>query len=148
LHRCALSASIPTKEISGRPVPFCHGNLFLYKLSAATAGIAGALIAARFSGGSSIAGDRRLLSSIAEVTIGGASMYGGHGSVSRTLIGALIIAVMTIGLVRLNVQPFWQFRMPEGAPRLSEVSPEFRARVTKFLSTLSCLTRYNPLQVR
>jgi ribose transport system permease protein len=85
-------------------------------LSAATAGIAGVLTTARFSGGSSIAGDRLLLSSIAEMTIGGAIMYSGHGSVSRTLIGALIIAVMTIGPVMLNMQLFWQFRMPERAP--------------------------------
>jgi len=36
-------------------------------------------------------------------------MFGGEGSVSGTLIGALIIAVMTTGLVMLNVQPFWQY---------------------------------------
>jgi ribose transport system permease protein len=50
-----------------------------------------------------------LLASIAAVIIGGVSMFGGEGSVSRTLIGALIIAVMTTGLVMLNVQPFWQY---------------------------------------
>ena len=55
----------------------------------------GVLSTARFSGGSSIAGDPLLLSSIAAVIIGGVSMYGGEGSVSGTLIGALIIAVMT-----------------------------------------------------
>ena len=81
----------------------------LYTLSAATAGLAGVLTTARFSGGSSIAGDPLLLSSIAAVIIGGASMFGGQGSVSGTLIGALIIAVMTTGLVMLNVQPFWQY---------------------------------------
>ena len=53
-------------------------------------------------------GDPLLLASIAAVIIG-ISMYGGHGSVSGTLIGALIIAVMTTGLVMLNVQPFWQY---------------------------------------
>jgi hypothetical protein len=50
-----------------------------------------------------------LLSSIAAVIIGGVSMFGGEGSVGGTLIGALIIAVMTTGLVMLNVQPFWQY---------------------------------------
>ena len=90
-------------------IPVDRHLIVLYTLSAATAGIAGVLTTARFSGGSSIAGDPLLLSSIAAVIIGGASMYGGHGSVSGTLIGALIIAVMTTGLVMLNVQPFWQY---------------------------------------
>jgi ribose transport system permease protein len=90
-------------------IPVDRHLIVLYTLSAATAGLAGVLTTARFSGGSSIAGDPLLLSSIAAVIIGGASMYGGHGSVSGTLIGALIIAVMTTGLVMLNVQPFWQY---------------------------------------
>jgi ribose/xylose/arabinose/galactoside ABC-type transport system permease subunit len=90
-------------------IPVDRHIIVLYTLSAATAGIAGVLTTARFSGGSSIAGDPLLLSSIAAVIIGGVSMYGGHGSVGGTLIGALIIAVMTTGLVMLNVQPFWQY---------------------------------------
>jgi ribose/xylose/arabinose/galactoside ABC-type transport system permease subunit len=90
-------------------IPVDRHLIVLYTLSAATAGIAGVLTTARFSGGSPIAGDPLLLASIAAVIIGGVSMYGGHGSVSGTLIGALIIAVMTTGLVMLNVQPFWQY---------------------------------------
>jgi ribose/xylose/arabinose/galactoside ABC-type transport system permease subunit len=90
-------------------IPVDRHMIVLYMLSAATAGLAGVLSTARFSGGSSIAGDPLLLSSIAAVIIGGVSMFGGEGSVSGTLIGALIIAVMTTGLVMLNVQPFWQY---------------------------------------
>jgi ribose/xylose/arabinose/galactoside ABC-type transport system permease subunit len=90
-------------------IPVDRHMIVLYTLSAATAGLAGVLSTARFSGGSSIAGDPLLLSSIAAVIIGGVSMFGGEGSVSGTLIGALIIAVMTTGLVMLNVQPFWQY---------------------------------------
>jgi len=90
-------------------VPVDRHTIVLYVMSAATAGVAGVLNTARFSGGSSIAGDPLLLSSIAAVIIGGVSMFGGSGSVGGTLIGALIIAVMTTGLVMLNVQPFWQY---------------------------------------
>ena len=90
-------------------IPVDRHVIVLYTLSAATAGVAGVLSTARFSGGSSIAGDPLLLSSIAAVIIGGVSMFGGQGSVSGTLIGALIIAVMTTGLVMLNVEPFWQY---------------------------------------
>lgn len=90
-------------------VPVDRHTITLYMLSAFTAGLAGVLHTARFSGGSSIAGEPLLLSSIAAVIIGGVSMFGGHGTVIGTVIGALIIAVLTTGLVMLNVQPFWQF---------------------------------------
>jgi ribose/xylose/arabinose/galactoside ABC-type transport system permease subunit len=90
-------------------VPVERHTIMLYVLSSVTAGLAGVLHTARFSGGSSIAGDPLLLSSIAAVIIGGVSMFGGHGTVIGTVIGALIIAVLTTGLVMLNVEPFWQF---------------------------------------
>ncbi len=41
--------------------------------------------------------------------IGGVSLFGGAGTVIGTVIGALIIAVLTTGLVMLNVEAFWQF---------------------------------------
>ncbi|HVU13020.1 MAG TPA: ABC transporter permease [Phototrophicaceae bacterium] len=83
--------------------------IILYTLSGLTVGLAGILHTARFNGGSPIAGDPLLLSSIAAVIIGGVSMFGGHGNIVGTVIGALIIALLTTGLVMLNVQPFWQY---------------------------------------
>ena len=47
--------------------------------------------------------------SIAAVVIGGASLFGGSGTIIGTVIGALIIAVIQYGLVFINVEPFWQF---------------------------------------
>ena len=41
--------------------------------------------------------------------IGGVSLCGGAGTIIGTVIGALIIAILTTGLVMLNVQAFWQF---------------------------------------
>ena len=60
-------------------------------------------------GGSGIAGEPLLLSSIAAVIIGGVSMFGGRGNVMGTVIGALIIAILVTGLILLSVDPFWQF---------------------------------------
>ena len=90
-------------------VPVDRHIILLYVLSALTAGFAGILHTARFSGGSSIAGDPLLLSSIAAVIIGGVSLFGGSGQITGTIIGALIIAILTTGLVMLNVEPFWHF---------------------------------------
>ena len=43
------------------------------------------------------------------VSIGGVRLCGGAGTIVGTVIGSLIIAVLTTGLVMLNVQAFWQF---------------------------------------
>jgi ribose/xylose/arabinose/galactoside ABC-type transport system permease subunit len=90
-------------------VPADRMTIMLFTLSSFTAGLAGVLHTARFSGGSSIAGDPLLLSSIAAVIIGGVSMFGGRGNVVGTVIGALIIALLITGLTMLQVDPFWVF---------------------------------------
>jgi ribose/xylose/arabinose/galactoside ABC-type transport system permease subunit len=90
-------------------VPVDRLTVLIYVGSAMTAGIAGVLHTARFAGGSSIAGEALLMSSIAAVVIGGVSLMGGRGNIMGTLIGALLIAVLTTGLVMLNVEPFWQY---------------------------------------
>src|SRR6201999_3544239 len=90
-------------------IPVDRHVIKLYTLSAGTAGIAGFLSTLQFPGGSASIGDPLLLSSIAAVIIGGVSLFGGAGSVIGTVIGSLIIAVLTTGLVMLNVEAFWQF---------------------------------------
>ena len=90
-------------------VPVDNHVIRLYVLSAATAGIAGFLSMLRFTAGSAVIGDPLLLSSIAAVIIGGVSLFGGSGTIVGTIIGSLIIAVLTTGLVMLNVPSFWQF---------------------------------------
>jgi ribose transport system permease protein len=81
----------------------------LYVLSALAAGIGGILYTARFTAGAPQAGEPLLLDSIAAVVIGGASLFGGSGTITGTVIGALIIAIIQYGLVFVNVEPFWQF---------------------------------------
>jgi ribose transport system permease protein len=106
-HTYALGGSIDAAVRSG--IPIDRRIIMLYMLSAATSGVAGCLSTLRFTAGSSVIGDPLLLSSIAAVIIGGVSMSGGSGTVIGTVIGALIIAVLTTGLVMLNVDAFWQF---------------------------------------
>ncbi len=84
-------------------------TLRIYVLSAVCAGIGGILYAGRFSAGAAQAGEPLLLDSIAAVVIGGASLFGGSGTIVGTLIGALIVAVIQYGLVFIDVEAFWQF---------------------------------------
>jgi len=106
-HTYAIGGSAEAASRAGIRVD--RHTIILYTLSGLTVGLAGVLHTARFNGGSPIAGDPLLLSSIAAVIIGGVSMFGGHGNIVGTVIGALIIALLTTGLVMLNVQPFWQY---------------------------------------
>ena len=106
-HTYAVGGSMDAAVRSGIPVD--RHLILLYVLSAATSGVAGFLSTLRFTAGSAVIGDPLLLSSIAAVIIGGVSMFGGAGTVIGTVIGALIIAVLTTELVMLNVDAFWQF---------------------------------------
>jgi ribose transport system permease protein len=106
-HTYAIGGNMEAARRAGIPVE--SHIVKLYMLSATTAGIAGFLSTLRFTAGSAVIGDALLLSSIAAVIIGGVSLFGGAGSIIGTVIGSLIIAVLTTGLVMLNVQAFWQF---------------------------------------
>jgi ribose transport system permease protein len=106
-HTYAIGGSMEAAVRTGIPVD--RHIIKLYILSASTAGIAGFLSTLRFTAGSAVIGDPLLLSSIAAVIIGGVSLFGGAGSVTGTVIGALIIAILTTGLVMLNVEAFFQF---------------------------------------
>ena len=81
----------------------------VYMFSAFMSALAGVLYTVRFTSGAANAGDPLLLDSIAAVVIGGASLFGGAGTIIGTLIGALIIAIIQNGLVILAINPFWQF---------------------------------------
>ena len=83
--------------------------VIIYILCALTSGIAGVLHLFRFTAGAPQAGETALLSSVAAVVIGGTDLFGGEGTISGTVVGALIIAVLQTGLVILNIDPLWQF---------------------------------------
>jgi ribose transport system permease protein len=106
-HTYAIGGSAEAALRAGIPVR--RHTIRIYVLSALLAAIAGLLYSARFTNGAANAGDPLLLDSIAAVVIGGASLFGGAGTVFGTVIGALIISVIQNGLVILAINPFWQF---------------------------------------
>lgn len=106
-HNYAIGANEQAARRAGIDIKW-H-LLRLYILSGMCAGLAGVLYAARFSAGAAQAGEPLLLDSVAAVVIGGASLFGGSGTILGTVAGALVIAVIQYGLVFINVAPFWQF---------------------------------------
>ena len=106
-HTYAMGASKAAASRAG--INIKKLTLKIYILSAVMAGIAGVLYTGRFSAGAPQAGEPLLLLSIAAVVIGGASLFGGSGTIWGTVAGALVIAVIDYGLVFVDVEPFWQF---------------------------------------
>jgi ribose transport system permease protein len=83
-------------------------KITIYTLSGLFVGLAGVLAASRLSSAQPVGGMGLELEAIAAVVIGGTSLQGGKGSIIGTVIGALIIAVLTNGLRVTAVPQEWQ----------------------------------------
>nr|WP_238858169.1 ribose ABC transporter permease [Faunimonas pinastri] len=84
--------------------------LFVYGTSGLLAGLGGAMSAARLYAANGVQlGQSYELDAIAAVILGGTSFVGGIGSVWGTLVGALIIAVLSNGLILTGVPDVWQY---------------------------------------
>ncbi|MCZ4097404.1 ABC transporter permease [Streptomyces sp. So13.3] len=88
----AVGGSSDAATLMGLPV--ARTKVLVYVLSGLLAGLAGALNAARLSSGVTIIGVGMELDAIAAVVIGGTLLVGGAGSVSGTLWGVLLLAVI------------------------------------------------------
>lgn len=80
----------------------------VYMLSGLLAGVAGFVVMTRLGVGSPIEGANDELNAITAVVIGGASLFGGRGSMLGTIVGAIILSVLLSGLIVAGVQPYWQ----------------------------------------
>ena len=102
----AIGGNEEAARLSGLRVS--RQKLAIYALSGVFAAAAGIVLASRLSSAQPQAADGYELDAIAAVVIGGASLAGGTGKASGTLIGALILAVLRNGLNLLSVSAFWQ----------------------------------------
>jgi ribose transport system permease protein len=83
-------------------------KLTIYTIAGLFVGIAGVLAASRLSSAQPVGGMGLELEAIAAVVIGGTSLQGGRGSITGTVVGALIVAVLTNGLRVTAVPQEWQ----------------------------------------
>lgn len=75
-------------------------------LSGAAAGLAGVITAARLGSGDANSGVDFALTVITAVVLGGTDLLGGRGSVIGTVIGAVLIGVITNGLVMIGMSAY------------------------------------------
>lgn len=104
----ALGSNKKAAQLSG--VRAWQVYLALYMLSAVIAGITGLLYVGLIKAPSLSLANPLMLPSVAAAVIGGTSIFGGRGSYTGTIIGALILTVLGTLLTLLQ--------MPEGARRI------------------------------
>jgi ribose/xylose/arabinose/galactoside ABC-type transport system permease subunit len=80
---------------------------FLYIMLGFFAALAGIARASYMSLGDPLSGDGMELNIIIAVLLGGTAFSGGEGSVAKTVVGALIIICVTIGLMTV-IPAYWQ----------------------------------------
>jgi ribose transport system permease protein len=88
-------------------IPVRRTQILVYTISGALAGLGGVILTGRLDSAQPIAATGLELNAIAAVVIGGASLFGGRGSMLGTILGVLLIGVINNGLTLHNVEPFW-----------------------------------------
>ena len=83
-------------------------KIIAYVVSGITAATSGIILTSRLMSGQPMAGTGFELDAIAAVVLGGTDINGGRGSIIGTIIGALIMGVLSNGLNLLGVSPYVQ----------------------------------------
>lgn len=83
-------------------------KLFVYSISGLTSTIAALILVSRLNSAQPTLGTGYELDAIAATAIGGTSMTGGRGKISGTLLGILIIAVLSNGMNILGISSYYQ----------------------------------------
>lgn len=103
----AIGGNEEATRLSG--VNVARNKNIAYALCGIGAALAGMVMLARLGTGEPTAGQGYELNAIAAAAIGGTSLAGGKGSIIGTLLGALLLSALRVGLVVQGVDAFWQY---------------------------------------
>jgi ribose transport system permease protein len=105
-YAAAIGGNRTAAELSG--INVVSTVWILYIVTGFLSSIGGIARASYLSMGDPLTGNGMELEAILAVLLGGTSFYGGEGSVLKTVVGALIIMCVTIGMLVLWIPPYWQ----------------------------------------
>ncbi len=124
----AIGGNEEAARLSG--VPIRVYKIAVYAISGLLAGLTGVILTGRLGSAQPNLGTGDELDAIAAVVLGGTSLAGGRGGLIGTLIGALIIGVLSNGLNLLNVNPYYQ-PVAKGVVILIAILVDRRVRATR-----------------
>ena len=108
MHIYSVGGNEAAARLSGIKVPYV--SLTVYGISGLCAGIGAIMLSSKLYAANGLQlGQAYELDAITAVILGGTSFVGGVGSIWGTLIGGLIIAVLTNGLILIGVSDIWQY---------------------------------------
>jgi ribose transport system permease protein len=105
-YTAAIGGNPTAAELSGINVVWTVWTL--YMITGFLCSIGGIVRASYLSMGDPMTGNLMELEAIIAVLLGGTRFYGGEGSILKTVIGALIIMCVSIGMTVLWIPPYWQ----------------------------------------
>lgn len=102
--------AIGTDEVTARQVgiPVDRTRIVVFTLAGVFSALGGVLAAAQFGQGHALISQGRLFTTITAVVVGGTALSGGVGSVLNTLVGVMLVVVLTNGMVLMGVAPYIQ----------------------------------------
>jgi putative multiple sugar transport system permease protein len=105
-HLYAVGGNAKAASLSGINTKFVY--FFAYINMGLLTGLAGALVAARLTKATPKMGEGYEMDAIGACFIGGASAYGGTGTVTGVIIGALLTGVINQGMSLMGIEANWQ----------------------------------------
>jgi inositol transport system permease protein len=122
----AIGANPQAARVSGINVP--RHLIVVYTIAGVLSGLAGIVTSARAVSGQAGMGMMYELDAIAAAVIGGASLAGGIGRISGTVIGTLILGVVTSGFTFLRIDAYYQEIVKGGIIVAAVIADQYRRR--------------------
>jgi inositol transport system permease protein len=122
----AIGANPQAARVSGINVP--RHLLLVYTIAGTLSGLAGIVTSARAESGQAGMGMMYELDAIAAAVIGGSSLSGGIGRITGTVIGTLILGVVTSGFTFLRIDAYYQEIVKGGIIVAAVIADQYRRR--------------------
>ncbi|WWO73306.1 ribose ABC transporter permease [Histophilus somni] len=123
-HIYAVGGNLQAAHLTGIKVSLVL--IFVYATSGLLSGLGGVMSASRLYSANGNLGVGYELDAIAAVILGGTSFVGGIGTITGTLIGALIIATLNNGMTLMGISYFWQLVIKGGVIIVAVLIDKYR----------------------
>ena len=102
----AVGGNMETSRWSG--IPVVKVKILVYVIMGVLTSIAGLIVTTRLGSGQPSAGLNFEMDCITATVVGGTSMSGGRGKVMGTVVGVLLLTVLTNGMTLVGMNTYWQ----------------------------------------